>query len=105
MIVKEIFFSYQAEGRYIGSPTVFVRFGGCNLNCYYCDTKKAKKILRKDIKSVDEVVNKINYFIKKYKPEFVSLTGGEPLLQEESEIFNLLKRLKEKMIKKVKDNY
>jgi organic radical activating enzyme len=95
MIIKEIFFSYQAEGKYIGSPTVFVRFGGCNLSCYYCDTQRAKKILKKDGKNIDDVLKKIVNLIKKYKPEFISLTGGEPLLQNENEIFNLLKKLKE----------
>ena len=46
MNIKEIFFSYQAEGPYIGCPTVFVRFAGCNLSCCYCDTKYAKKLYK-----------------------------------------------------------
>jgi len=94
MNIKEIFFSYQAEGLYIGSPTLFIRFAGCNLNCYYCDTKYAKKILRRDKVDTENVVKEVLRSIKKYKPEFISLTGGEPLLQKGLSQF--VKKIKEK---------
>jgi organic radical activating enzyme len=94
MNIKEVFFSYQAEGLYIGSPTLFIRFAGCNLNCYYCDTKYAKKILRKDKVDTETVVKEVLRYIKKYKPEFISLTGGEPLLQKGLSQF--VKKIKEK---------
>jgi 7-carboxy-7-deazaguanine synthase len=82
MNIKEIFFSYQAEGPYIGSPTLFVRFSGCNLNCYYCDTKYAKKISSTDKIELNVAVKKVLDYIKRYKPKLLSLTGGEPLLQK-----------------------
>jgi organic radical activating enzyme len=94
MNIKEIFFSYQAEGLCIGSPTLFIRFAGCNLNCYYCDTKYAKKILRRDKVDTENVVKELLRSIKKYKPEFISLTGGEPLLQKGLSQF--VKKIKEK---------
>ena len=87
MNIKEIFFSYQAEGPYIGCPTVFVRFAGCNLSCYYCDTKYAKKVLSKDKVEINVAVKKVLEYVKKYRPEFISLTGGEPLLQKDLLLF------------------
>ncbi len=83
MNVKEIFFSYQGEGPYIGSPTLFIRFAGCNLNCYYCDTKYAKSVTKQNNIEPQHLANKILKYLKKYKPEFISLTGGEPLLQKQ----------------------
>lgn len=87
MNVKEIFYSYQAEGKYIGSPTLFIRFSGCNLRCYYCDTKYALKQQNGKYYSVDQLVYKVQKLINTYKPSFVSLTGGEPLLQTELKDF------------------
>lgn len=90
--VKEIFFSYQAEGYYIGTPMVFVRFSGCNLRCYYCDTRYALHVRKKDSIKISEVVSKVLNLAKKYKTNFISLTGGEPLLQKS--LFFLINELK-----------
>ena len=37
--INEIFYSIQGEGYFTGTPTVFVRFSGCNLRCPFCDTE------------------------------------------------------------------
>ena len=36
--IQEIFYTIQGEGIYSGYPAVFVRLGGCNLACKFCDT-------------------------------------------------------------------
>ena len=36
--INEIFYSLQGEGYWTGTPIVFVRFSGCNLQCPFCDT-------------------------------------------------------------------
>lgn len=99
MDIKEIFFSYQGEGKYIGYPTLFIRFAGCNLSCYYCDTKKAKKIYNRDKKNISKIIKEIDSIVKKYKPEFISLTGGEPLLQNINELVDFLQKIKNYSIK------
>ncbi|MBO8477106.1 MAG: 7-carboxy-7-deazaguanine synthase QueE, partial [Bacteroidetes bacterium] len=36
--INEIFYSLQGEGYFTGTPSVFIRFSGCNLKCPFCDT-------------------------------------------------------------------
>ena len=77
--INEIFYSIQGEGTYAGYPCVFVRLNGCNLRCIWCDTKYA---LYKDfIKlSIEDIIEKINTF----KSNIVEITGGEPLIQDQT---------------------
>jgi 7-carboxy-7-deazaguanine synthase len=76
--VNEIFYSIQGESSYSGRPCVFVRLTGCNLRCSYCDTTYAYEegvwLETADIVS------------KACKPNchLIEITGGEPLLQEET---------------------
>lgn len=90
--ISEIFSSIQGEGLYRGMPQVFIRFSGCNLDCSYCDTPDG---IAKNM-SVPEVVNEVN----KYKgTEWVSITGGEPLLQISflKPLISILKEYKKKI--------
>ncbi len=76
--VNEIFYSIQGESSFAGLPFVFVRLTGCNLRCRYCDTKYAYEEGEKI--SVEEILKEV----KKYKCSYVEITGGEPLMQEET---------------------
>jgi 7-carboxy-7-deazaguanine synthase len=78
MLVYEIFLSIQGEGRTMGSPTVFVRTSGCNLDCRWCDTKYAGEGGVE--MSVDEILAKV----LSYDIWHVCLTGGEPLCQSDA---------------------
>ena len=76
--VSEIFASIQGETSYVGLPFAFVRLTGCNLRCRYCDATYAYD----DGEEIPlgEVVSRVTYFgIPR-----VTVTGGEPLLQEEA---------------------
>lgn len=71
--INEIFYSLQGEGYYSGTPTVFVRFSGCNLHCVFCDTQHQVG----EMMSLQEIVDEVN----KYPiAPLVVLTGGEPSL-------------------------
>jgi organic radical activating enzyme len=95
--VSEIFFSYQGEGKYLGQPTIFVRLAGCNLKCFYCDTKYASTNLNSKVLSIKEILKKVLELKKKFSPTFVSITGGEPL-QQKNLVF-LIKELKKTKLK------
>lgn len=78
LIVNEIFYSIQGESTYSGKPCVFIRLTGCNLRCSYCDTQYAYH----DGEKIDipEIINKVAL----YGCPLVEVTGGEPLIQEET---------------------
>jgi organic radical activating enzyme len=79
--ITEIFHSLQGEGIYLGDPTTFVRLVSCNLDCYYCDTPQAKDDGKAIEMDASDVLAKINAITQ--SGQFVSFTGGEPLLQTE----------------------
>jgi len=83
--VNEIYYSVQGESTYSGLPCVFVRLTYCNLRCTYCDTEYAF-YEGKDL-TIEQIIKKV----KKYNCNLVEVTGGEPLMQEESfELIHLL---------------
>jgi len=89
--VHELFCSIQGEGTHVGEWHVFLRFSGCPLHCIYCDTVQARTVrpscvvhtsppfvLHNPV-GLDEVLDAIER-LWSTRCEFVSLTGGEPLL-------------------------
>ncbi len=78
--VSEIFLSIQGESTYVGIPCVFVRLAGCNLKCRWCDTTYAREIKDAREMTIEEVVKEVRSF----KAWLAEVTGGEPLLQEET---------------------
>ena len=97
--INEIFGpTIQGEGKKVGTPSVFVRFGKCNLNCVGfnveyvtpsgikkcgCDSYYASDIAFRDswkkFKKASMLIDEVNKFFPNYKCDLV-ITGGEPLL-------------------------
>jgi len=77
MKINEIFYSIQGEGKWMGLPNIFIRATGCNLRCSFCDTTYAYETGEE--MSIEEIINRI----RKHPCNYVCITGGEPLLQEE----------------------
>jgi 7-carboxy-7-deazaguanine synthase len=76
--VNEIFYSIQGESSYAGYPCVFVRMSGCNLRCSYCDTCYAYE--EGEELEIFEILDRV----KTYACPLVEVTGGEPLVQQET---------------------
>lgn len=107
--VKEIFYSLQGEGAQMGRPSVFCRFTGCNLwtgrevdrataQCNFCDTDfvGTDGLGGGKFASAAELVAAILSFLpnaqhfKSQMPPYVVFTGGEPALQLDAEVIQLL---------------
>ena len=78
MKINEIFFSIQGESSCAGLPCAFVRLTGCNLRCGYCDTKHAYE------EGQDQAAEQVVDAVSRFPTKLVEVTGGEPLLQEET---------------------
>lgn len=76
--VCETFYSLMGESTRVGLPAFFIRLSGCNLRCRYCDTTYAYEGGRE--MAVADLLRKAEGFPNR----LVLVTGGEPLLQEES---------------------
>lgn len=85
MKINEIFYSLQGEGKWMGLPNIFIRTTGCNLRCSFCDTKYAYDTGK--TMNIEEAVKNI----KNYPCKNVCITGGEPLMQDETlDLINIL---------------
>ncbi|MFM8214655.1 MAG: 7-carboxy-7-deazaguanine synthase QueE [Pirellula sp.] len=74
--ISEIFQSVQGEGFLTGTPSIFIRTSGCNLRCWYCDTRYASWEPEGPNHSVPEILKQIEDF----RIEHVVVTGGEPMI-------------------------
>ena len=90
----EIFSSFQGEGPHVGRSTLFVRFGECDLRCRWCDSPHTWKAgprcrIEDPTRGEREIANPVPLAevaaaaeaLHVERHRFVSLTGGEPLLQ------------------------
>lgn len=83
--VVEIFSSLQGEGANTGKPVVFIRLGGCNLACPWCDTDFSHPSRM----TLSQIMEKVCSFPDRHA---VIITGGEPTIQESlGELLSALK--------------
>lgn len=85
MKIAEIFSSIQGESTFAGLPCTFIRAAGCNLHCSYCDTLYARE------GGWELTVEAILERVREAGCALTELTGGEPLLQQDS--YLLMERL------------
>lgn len=83
--IVEIFETLQGEGYNTGMPSIFIRFGKCNLACSWCDTDYH----RFSWQSLEAILTQV----QQYSAKNIIITGGEPAIQPNIEL--LLTALKE----------
>ncbi len=84
--LMEHFYTIQGEGFYSGKAAYFLRLGGCDVGCVWCDVKESW-----DANSHPKVgINIMLQYIKEAKAQMAVITGGEPLLHHLDELTALL---------------
>lgn len=73
--VMEEFYSLQGEGFHTGEAAYFIRVGGCDVGCYWCDVKESWNSELHPAVLSDEIISRVI----DYPAKAVIITGGEPL--------------------------
>ena len=87
--IMEEFLTIQGEGFYSGRPAYFIRLGGCDVGCVWCDVKESWDAESHPLHSTEQIIDRV----KKIETDFIVLTGGEPAMYDLSEICKGLKAL------------
>ncbi len=72
----EDFYTIQGEGFHSGKPAYFIRLGGCDVGCSWCDAKYTWNPLSHPLVATDEIVERAASF----EAQAIVITGGEPLI-------------------------
>jgi 7-carboxy-7-deazaguanine synthase len=86
--VMEHFYTLQGEGYHQGKAAYFIRLGGCDVGCVWCDVKESwdeEKHERLDVRS-------LMFEVKKTPAKIVVITGGEPLMHNLDELTHELQQ-------------
>ncbi len=72
----ETFYTIQGEGFHQGRAAYFIRLGGCDVGCHWCDVKESWDINAHPKLSINEIVSEAS----QHKGRLAVITGGEPLM-------------------------
>ncbi len=82
----ESFYTLQGEGFHQGRAAYFIRLGGCDVGCFWCDVKESWDASQHPLLSVEAIVAEA----KKYPGRLAVITGGEPLMHPLDELTHAL---------------
>jgi len=74
--LMEDFYTIQGEGHNTGKAAYFVRLGGCDMGCWWCDVKESWDVTIHPLTPTDEIVRRA----ESYPARSAVITGGEPVL-------------------------
>jgi 7-carboxy-7-deazaguanine synthase len=84
----EAFYTIQGEGYYQGHAAYFIRLGGCDVGCHWCDVKESWEAEKHPSVSVEEIVKEA----AKYPARIAVVTGGEPAMYNLEALTKALKK-------------
>lgn len=85
--VMEHFYTLQGEGFHQGKAAYFIRLGGCDVGCVWCDVKESWDATKHPQLKVES----LKFKVKETPAEIVVITGGEPLMYNLNELTNELR--------------
>ncbi len=85
--LMEAFYTLQGEGIYSGQAAYFIRLGGCDVGCVWCDVKESWDAAAHPQVSVEEIVAEA----AKHPARLAVITGGEPLMYDLTALTTALK--------------
>ncbi|NML37106.1 7-carboxy-7-deazaguanine synthase QueE [Chitinophaga sp. G-6-1-13] len=74
--VMESFYTLQGEGYYQGKAAYFIRLGGCDVGCHWCDVKESWDALKHPQREITDIVEEA----AAHPGRLAVITGGEPLM-------------------------
>ena len=87
--LMEEFYTIQGEGFHTGTAAYFIRIGGCDVGCHWCDVKESWNAELHPPTHIGQIVENASKFSKT-----IVITGGEPLMWDMTELTSLLKSQK-----------
>lgn len=87
--VMESFYTLQGEGFHTGRAAYFIRLGGCDVGCFWCDVKDSWDADRQPQRTIENIVTdalSVSKNITSGDKPIIVITGGEPLLHNLDEL-------------------
>ena len=84
----EAFYTIQGEGFHQGKAAYFIRLGGCDVGCFWCDVKESWNVDKHPLKTINEIVDEA----RSHPGRLAVITGGEPLMHNLNELTNELRQ-------------
>lgn len=94
----EAFYTLQGEGAHQGKAAYFIRLGGCDVGCVWCDVKESWDVDAHPQKPVDAIVDEALFAVSQQQHQtnvnnvIAVITGGEPLLHNLNSLTTSLKK-------------
>lgn len=91
--IMEHFYTLQGEGMYSGAAAYFIRLGGCDVGCVWCDVKESWDADAHPHFTIEQLID----FVKVYPNELVVITGGEPAMYDLTPLVKALQQIGKKV--------
>ena len=84
--LMEAFYTIQGEGYHKGAAAYFIRIGGCDVGCHWCDVKESWDATLHPPTAIEKIANQASTY-----SDTIVVTGGEPLMWDMQPLTSLLK--------------